>query len=63
MATILVIDDELSILHAFRRAFDDPTKPGAKRTYVGRLNGSSWAGFSRHAPLLQRPEAPALTGT
>ncbi|WP_406696981.1 sigma-54 dependent transcriptional regulator [Singulisphaera sp. Ch08] len=24
MATILVIDDELSILHAFRRAFDDP---------------------------------------
>lgn len=25
MATILVIDDELSILHAFRRAFDDPS--------------------------------------
>ncbi|MBX6315432.1 MAG: sigma-54-dependent Fis family transcriptional regulator, partial [Isosphaeraceae bacterium] len=24
MASILVIDDELSILHAFRRAFDDP---------------------------------------
>ena len=24
MAKILVIDDEPSILHAFRRAFDDP---------------------------------------
>ena len=24
MATILVIDDEASILHAFRRAFGDP---------------------------------------
>ena len=25
MATILVIDDEASILHAFRRAFGDPS--------------------------------------
>lgn len=45
------------------RRFEDPTKPGAKRTYVGRLNGSSWAGLSRHAPLLQRPAPAALTGT
>src|SRR4051812_28645749 len=27
MAKILVIDDEASILHAFRRAFDDPDDP------------------------------------
>ena len=54
-------------------AFEDPTKAGAKRTYVGRLSSSSWAGYGRPSiprlrrsgrrsraaiPRLQRPSTP-----
>ncbi len=34
--------------------------PKTKRTYVGRLSSSSWAGYSRHAPALNRPEGESL---
>lgn len=35
--------------------FDDPAK-GGKRTYVGRLTSSSWTGYSRADPPLEKPE-------
>jgi len=42
-------------------AFDDPTKKGAKRTYVGRLSSSSWAGYVRgNAPLKRPGSEPAV---
>ena len=42
-------------------AFEDPTKNGAKRTYVGRLSGSSWAGYVRgNAPLKRPGSEPAV---
>jgi hypothetical protein len=34
--------------------FEDPAK-GGKRTYVGRLTGSSWTGYSRADPPLKKP--------
>jgi hypothetical protein len=42
-------------------AFEDPTKKGAKRTYVGRLSSSSWAGYVRgNAPLKRPGSEPAV---
>ena len=38
-------------------AFEDPTKPGAKRTYIGRLSSSSWSGYVRGNAPLKRPGA------
>lgn len=44
-------------------AFEDPTKSGAKRTYVGRLSSSSWAGYVRgNAPLKRPGSEPAVAG-
>ena len=43
------------------KAFEDPTKPGAKRTYIGRLSTSSWAGYVRgNAPLKRPGTEPAV---
>lgn len=50
-------DGGVQIRHGAK--FEDPTK-GGKRTYIGRLNGSSWTGFSRHDPPLKKPETAAL---
>jgi hypothetical protein len=46
-------DGGVQIRHGAK--FEDPTK-GGKRTYVGRLTSSSWAGYSRAEPPLKKPE-------
>lgn len=55
-------DGGVQIRHGAK--FEDPAK-GGKRTYVGRLTSSSWTGYSRAAPPLQKPEpetAPVAGG-
>jgi hypothetical protein len=51
-------DGGVQIRHGAR--FEDPAK-GGKRTYIGRLTGSSWTGFSRHDPPLEKPAPAAAT--
>lgn len=45
------------------QTFSAPKKEGGQRTYIGRLNDSSWAGFDPKAPALVRPEGEFIQQT